>query len=194
MANQAPTFPLFQVIRKGPRPNKSIRFATNLAAQLAGIAFIESSTPNKDQDDSGGCALADGTRSFAGFVTRPVLAQVGGLPAVPVPTYSELSTGGNPNIPFEEAFSAGLEGSLEDADEYEAEGSTFLATNSANGSNTNNDLTAATTVGTKCSFLGGKTCKATTAQVAEFEVAEVQTPNTAGNLRMRFRRIYGVII
>ncbi len=178
-----PIKPLFQVIRRGPRPNKSVRLASNLSACPAGTAFIEASTPNKDQDDSGGCALSSGTRPFAGFITRDVIT------TVPTPTYSELSQGMPPSLPLETAFQAGYEASLEDADEYEAEGSDFIT--SSGGAN---DLTAATTVGTKCSFLSGKSCKATTGQVAEFEVAEIQTPVVTGNTRIRFRRIYGVTI
>ena len=186
MSYQSPTYPLFQVIRRGPRPNKSVRLPITLAAKPAGTAFIESTNPNTDQDDSGGCALADGSLLFAGFITRDILAAVNGAPAVPAPTYAELSTGGTPDIPFETAFSAGLEGSLEDADEYEAEGPAFIS--SGNGAY---DLTAATAIGTRCSFYNGVTCAAQSGQHAEYELAEIQTPSTPGNLRMRFRKIYG---
>ncbi len=189
MAKQSPTVPLFQITVKGPRPNRTVRFPINLAACSAGAAFMESNTPNKDQNDSGGCALSDGTKLFAGFVTRDVLAATAGSPTTPVPTYAELSTGGNPNLPFETAFSAGFEGSLEDAEMYEAEGVTFVS--SGNGAS---DVTAATAIGTKLSFLGGVTCVAQTGQRAEFELAEVQVPSVAGNVRIRARKIYGVTV
>lgn len=185
MAKQAPTYPLFQVIRKGPRPNKTVTLPASLAACGAGTAFIEV-TPAADQDASGLVALADGSKVFAGFITRDVLAQVNGAPQVPVPTYSELSTGGNPNLPFETAFSAGLEGSLEDADEYEAEGSAFIS--SGNGGR---DITAATAIGTRLSFYGGVTCVAQAGDHSEFELAEIETPSTAGNLRIRVKKFYG---
>lgn len=187
MPNQAPTYPLFQITRRGPRANKTVRLPLALAACFAGVAFIESNTPNKDQDESGGAALADGTRPFAGFITRDVLAAVNGAPAVPVPTYAELSTGGNPNLPYETAFSAGGEASLEDADEYEAEGAAFVS--SGNGGR---DITAATALGTKLSFYGGVTSVAQTNDIAEFELAEIQTASTPGNVRIRARRLYGV--
>ena len=125
--------------------------------------------------------------SFIGFITRPVLAAVNGAPAVPVPTYAELSTGGNPNIPFETAFSAGLEASLEDAEMYEAEGSDFIA-GSGNGNRT---LTSSTPIGSKLSFTGGKTCVAASGDISEYILAEIQTPSTPGNLRIRARKTYG---
>ena len=186
MAKQAVTYPLFQITKKGPRNNKSVTLPLALAACSAGTAFMEG-TPAADQDGSCLVALHTGTKLFAGFITRDVLAAVGGVPAVPIPTYSELSTGGNPNIPYETAFSAGLEGSLEDADEYEAEGAAFVS--SGNGAR---DITAATTIGTKLSFYGGVTCVAQSNDRAEFELAEIETPSVVGNIRIRARKIYGV--
>ena len=186
MSKQAVTYPLFQIIRKGLRNNKTVTLPLALAACGAGTAFMEG-VPPADQDASGLVALSDGSQLFAGFITRNVLAAVGGVPAVPVPTYSELSTGGNPNIPFETAFSAGLEGSLEDADEYEAEGVGYVS--SGNGGR---DITALTAIGTKLSFYGGVTCIAQSNNRAEFELAEIQTPSTPGNVRIRARKIYGV--
>lgn len=186
MAKQAVTYPLFQIIKKGPRANKSVTIPLALAACSAGTAFMEG-TPVADQDASGLCALSDGSKLFEGFITRDVLAAVGGVPAVPVPTFSELSTGDSPNIPYETAFSAGLEGTVEDADEYEAEGPLFVS--SGNGGR---DITNATAIGTKLSFTGGVTCIAQTGNRSEFELAEIQTPSVAGNVRIRARKIYGV--
>jgi hypothetical protein len=188
MAKQSPTLPLFQVIRRGARPNKTVTLPITLAACSAGTAFIEGNPP-KDQDASGVVALADGSEPFAGFVTRDVLAAVNGVPAVPVPTYAELSTGGNPNIPYETAFSAGTEASLEDADEYEAEGPSFVS--SGNGGR---DITAATALGTRLSFYNGVTCIAQTGNWSEYYLAEQETPSTPGNVRIRARRIAGTTV
>jgi len=186
MSNQAPSRPLFEVIRRGPRPNKTVTLPAAATAP-AGTAYQEASSTNAespaDQDFSGGCVLADGTRPFGGFVTREIII------GVPVPTYAELSVGGNPSLPLETQFSAGGEGSLEDADEYVAEGTGYLS--SGNGAR---DITNATAIGTKCSFYGGKTAAAQSGQVAEFELAEIQTPVVPGNVRARFRRLYGVTV
>lgn len=186
MSQQAPTYPLFQIIRKGPRNNRSVTLPLTLAACSAGTAFMEG-VPVADQDASALVALSDGTKLFAGFITRDVLAAVGGVPVVPTPTLAELSGSAAARIGFETQFSAGLEGSLEDADEYEAEG---VALSSGNGAR---DLTALTAIGTKLSFYGGVTCIAQSTNRAEFELAEIQTPSVAGNLRIRARKIYGVV-
>lgn len=185
--NVSPTYPLFQVIKRGPRSNKSVTLPLALAACPAGTAFMDA-TPAADQDLSGSVALATGALMFQGFITRDVLAAVNGVPAVPVPTYSELSQGASPNIPFETQFSAGLEGSLEDAQEYEAEGTGFIS--SGNGAS---DVTAATAIGTRLSFLNGVTCVAQANQWSEFVLAEFQTPSVAGNLRIRCEKIFGGI-
>jgi hypothetical protein len=139
------------------------------------------------QDGSEVVVLADGSKEFAGFITRDVLAAVNGVPAVPMPTYAELSVGAAPSLPLETAFSAGLEGSVEDADEYEAEGANFLSL--ANGSGM--DWAANTAVGTRASFYNGVTSVAISGDRAEFYLAEWITPQVPGNLRGRFARIYG---
>ncbi|MDE2101796.1 MAG: hypothetical protein KGL39_31405 [Patescibacteria group bacterium] len=185
MANQAPVKPLFQVTRRGPRPNRSVSLPISLAACSAGTAFMSSATP-AGNDASEAVALADGSLEFLGFITRDVLAAVNGVPAVPVPTYAELSIGAAPSLPLETAFSAGLEGSLEDADEYEAEGA-FIS--SANGSG--RDWAGNEAIGTRASFYAGQTCKGISGQRAEFALAEWTTPQVAGNIRGRFTRIYG---
>jgi hypothetical protein len=192
MATQSPTYPFFQIIVKGPRPNRSVTLPIGLAAQFAGAPTMEG-TPAADQDASGLIALSDGSKLFAGFITRDVLAAVNGVPAVPVPTYSELSTGGNPNLPFENAFSAGLEASIEDADQYEAEGVNMVS--SGNGAR---DITAATAIGTALSFYVqangiSVTCVAQTGNYSEFQLAEIQTPSVAGNVRIRARKVYGKV-
>ena len=187
MPYQAPTYPLFQVIRKGPRTNKSVALPINLAACPAGTAFIEA-TPAYDQDASTAVALSSGTNMFAGFITRDVLAATGGVPTVPVPTYSELSSGASPNIPFETQFSAGFEGSLEDAEEYEAEGATLVS--SGNGAY---DVSNTTPIGTPLSFYQGKTCVAQAGQWTEFVLAEQMTPSVPGNVRIRARKTFGAV-
>jgi len=181
--NQQPTKPLFQVTRRGPRPNRSVQLPITLAACPAGTAFMQA-TPAVDNSEA--VALADGSLEFLGFITRDLLAAVNGVPSVPVPTYAELSIGAAPSLPLETAFSAGLEGSLEDADEYEAEGTQFIS--SGNGGR---DITANTVIGTRVSFYGGVTCVAQSTNRAEFYLKEFQTPQVAGNLRCSFARIYG---
>jgi hypothetical protein len=187
MANQSVVKPQFMVTRRGSRPNKSVTLNINLAAQSAGAAFMEDASAPNGQDASELVTLATGAKPFAGFVTRDVLAATGGVPTVPMPTYSELSEGMSPSLPLETQFSAGTEGSVEDAEEYEAESSVFLS--SANGGG--RDFTGATPIGTRCSFYNGVTCIAVTGQVAEYYLAEWETPQTTGNLRGRFVRIYG---
>jgi len=188
--HQAPSRPLFQVIRRGPRPNKSVTLPAGITVS-AGTAYQEASGANvqtpADQDFSGGVVLADGTRPFAGFVTRDVAV------GVPVPTYSELSVGGNPSLPLETKFQAGGEGSLEDADEYECEGSEFISSGTGSSSGTGaRDISPASAIGSVCSFYNGRTAIAAAGQYGEFELAEIQVPSIPGNMRARFRRIYGV--
>jgi hypothetical protein len=182
--NQPVVKPLFQVTRRGPRPNRSVALPITLAACSAGTAFMEA-TPSLDSSEA--VALADGSMEFLGFITRDILAAINGVPAVPVPTYAELSVGAAPSLPLETAFSAGLEGSLEDADEYEAEGPSFISSGNGGG----RDLAANTPIGTRVSFYGGVTAIALSGQRAEFFLKEMQTPQVAGNLRMAFARIYG---
>ncbi|MDE2105479.1 MAG: hypothetical protein KGL39_50090 [Patescibacteria group bacterium] len=186
MANQAPVKPLFMVTRRGPRPNRSVSLPIALAACSAGTAFMSAATP-AGNDASEAVALADGSLEFLGFITRDILAAVNGVPAVPVPTYAELSIGAAPSLPLETAFSAGLEGSLEDADEYEAEGSAFISSGNGGG----RDWAGTEAIGTRASFYAGTTCKAITGQRAEYALAEWITPQVTGNLRARFNRIYG---
>jgi len=186
---QQPTYPLFQITIPGPRPNKSVRFPITLAACLAGTAFQESATPNTDQDDSGGVALATNLVPFAGFTTRDVLAAVNGVAAVPAPTFSELATSGDAaNLPFENPFSAGTEGSLQDAETYECEGTGFVS--SGNGAR---DITAATAIGSKLTFFNGVTALAQTNDLSEFYLAEQQTPSVPGNVRIRCKRRYAQV-
>ncbi len=185
MSRQAVTYPLFQITKKGPRHNKSVTLPIGLAACSAGTAFMEGTAP-ADQDGSCVVALHTGTKLFAGFITRDVLAAIAGVPAVPTPTFAELSGG---NIGFETAFSAGLEGTIEDAEEYEAEGAAFVS--SGNGAR---DISALTALGTKLSFTGGVTCVAQTGDRAEFELAEIETPSVSTNVRIRARKIYGVTV
>jgi hypothetical protein len=177
-----PTNPLFQILhRNAARPNKSVTLPSG--ASSAGIAYVED-TPAADQDGSRLVKLADGVRPFSGFITRDVIV------GTPTPEFAELAASGDaPDLPMESAFSGGGEGSLEDADEYEAEGPTYIS--SGNGAQ---DILPGTAVGTKCSFLNGKTCKAASGQVAEYELAEQLVPAVAGNVRCRFRRLAGVTL
>lgn len=167
--------------------NRSVTLPLNTAACSAGAAFMQATAP-AGNDASEGVILADGTKGFLGFITRNVLAAIAGVPAVPVPLYAELAVGAAPSLPLETSFSAGLEGSVEDADEYEAEGTTFICS----GSGASYDILVTTPLMTRCSFKAGTTCIASGSGIrAEFYLAEIVTPQVVGNVRGRFVRLYG---
>ena len=166
--------------------NRSVTLPLNTAACSAGAAFMQATAP-AGNDASEGVILADGTKGFLGFITRNVLAAIAGAPAVPVPLYAELAVGAAPSLPLETSFSAGLEGSVEDADEYEAE-TPFLCS----GSGASYDITADTPLLTRCSFKAGMTCIASGSGIrAEFYLSEIVTAQVSGSVRGRFVRLYG---
>jgi hypothetical protein len=161
----------FEILRRGSRQT-NISLVLPAAAALEGIAFQESAT-------AGTAELADSTKPFAGFVTRVVLTEL------PTPSIAELT--GQGAQPLETGFIAGYEGAFEDADEFVAEGGDYLYSGTGM-------LVTGTALKTKCAFKDGKARIAQSGEYAEFMLVEKQTPETSGNLRMRFARISGVIV
>lgn len=163
---------LFDVTRRRhARDNKSLTFPDNAVATPRGTAYMEGAGDT--------AVLADGTKKFAGFSLVKTVTDI----SLTLPTVYELAGGERP-LPIETPYFPGQEGAFEDADEYIAESSAYLT--SSGGAN---DITAATTVGTNCSFLAGKTCKATSGQLSEYFLAEQLPPLVAGsNARCRFAR------
>jgi hypothetical protein len=162
--------------------NKSLTFPANAVAMPRGTAYIEGAA---DASGQATAVLADGTKKFAGFTLVKVVTDVS---ASLTETVFEMAGGEGP-LPAETPYFPGQEGAFEKADEYIAEGTDHIS--STGGAS---DITPTTAVGTKCSFLGGKTCKATTGQIAEFYLAEQLTPIVAGNVRARFAKLEGVVV
>lgn len=157
---------LFEILRRGSRQNISLILPA--VAALEGTAFQESATAGTGE-------LGDGTKK-AFFVTRPVVT------ALPNPSIAELT--GQGAQPLEQEFLGGYECGLEDADEFVAEGAMIY---SGTGM-----FAAGTALKTKAGFKDGKIRQAQSGEIAEFMLVEKMTPETAGNLRLRFERIEGV--
>jgi len=158
---------LFEIIRRGPRENKSLT--------MPAVAIVEGAAMQEDTTNPGTAKLADGTTPFGGFVNRPVVV------GVPTPTYAELAGGGS--LPLESPYQAGHEGSLEDADEVIAEGADYVLGTGGDA------ISAGTAVNTKCSFRVGKFCVAQTNQRVEYVLIEKPAPVVAGNFRGRFKKV-----
>lgn len=188
MSNQSAYASLFEITKRSPRPYRSLIAPAGAAGR--GIAFIEDGT-TAAVNGIRYAKLSDGTAPLAGFVTRPIKA--GG------PTLEDAVYPNRIELPFSDGTGTGddIAGSniisLEQAEEVQAEGhgaSGYLY--SGSGSNT---IVAGTPIGTRCSFLNGKFSIATTAQIAEFELAEIiTTPAVAGNVRARFTLIAGQVV
>lgn len=162
---------LFQILRRGARQNKSL--IVPAVAQSMGTAFQESAT-------AGTAELADGTKPFAGFVTRDIAT------ALPTPSIAELT--GQGAQPLEQPFLGGYEAGLEDAEEFVAEGADFIYSGTG-------QITAATALKSKCGFKNGQIRVAQTGEYAEFMLVEKQTVEVStNNVRGRFERIHGVVI
>lgn len=153
---------LFEITRRSPRPVRS--GLTPAAAAIRGIAMQESAV-------AGTMELADGSKPFAGFMTRPTV--VGG------PVLGDIVYPGRLELPF----ATGEEGSWEFAEEVEAEGSTYLDA----------ALIAAPTLKAPLTFTAGKFDLAAAADLAEFVLVESMTPMVAGNVRIRAVPIDGWI-
>lgn len=126
---------LFEITRRSPLPVRSL--VTPASPATRGQAFQESAT-------AGTAELADGTKPFAGFITRN--SQVGG------PVLGDVIYPGRLELPFETGFA----GSFEYAEEIEAEGTTFIDTASQYGA-----ITTGTALGTELTFNAGKLSVAT---------------------------------
>jgi hypothetical protein len=157
---------LFEITKKSPRPVNTL--LTPAVPAVRGTPMQESAT-------AGQAELADGTKPFAGFMTRA--SQVGG------PVLGDVIYPGRLELPF----ATGEEGSFEFAEEMVAEGADYISSDGTVG------ITAATALKTPCSFVGGKFAKAATGQFVEFVLVELPTPELAGNVRARFRATPGYV-
>ncbi|HEV2330568.1 MAG TPA: hypothetical protein VGY56_17445 [Verrucomicrobiae bacterium] len=152
-----------------PQPDASL--ATGTVVNPRGVAFQFDST-------DGQAVMADGTKAFAGFITR--YTKVDG------PTLEDVVYPGRTELPFV----AGGPASFEYAEEVEVEGppgvnSTYVIGTGASA------ISAATAAETKLSFSGGAFCVAQTGQDAEFILVAQMTPEVTGNIRFRARKITG---
>ncbi len=160
---------VFEIKIRGSRHNKSLQMPA--FAVLEGVALQESTT------NPGVAELADGTIPAGGFVNRAVAV------GVPTPTYAELA-GQGASMPLESPYQAGHEGSLEDAEEVEAEGADHILGTGGDA------ITSSTAIKTRCSFRAGKFCVAQTNQYVEYMLVEKKTPHFAANgTRYRFRKV-----
>jgi hypothetical protein len=153
---------LFEITRRSSRPVRSL--LTPATAYPRGTAMQESAT-------AGTAELADGTKPFAGFMTRA--SKVGG------PDLGDITYPGRLDLPF----ATGEEGTFEFAEEVEAEGSDYVDAG----------ITAGTTLKTPLTFLNGKFYIAASTNLAEFVLVELPTPRDAGNVRIRAVPIDGWI-
>ena len=171
-----PLTSLFEITKRSPRPYKSLVAPTG-AAGGRGTAFIE------DPANAGKALEADGSAPIAGFVTRPIL--VGG------PTLADAIMPNRTDLPFADGDYI----SLEQAEEVEAEGYDPANINgflySGTGGNAAKTITAATTIGTRCSFRNGQFSVAVTGDYSEWLLQEIKPPMVAGNVRARFVLIEG---
>jgi hypothetical protein len=153
---------LFVITKRSPRPVNSL--TSPAAAAVRGVAMQESAT-------AGVAELADGSKPFAGFLTRNT--QVGG------PVLGDVIYPGRLELPTETSGPS----SMEFGEEVEAEGATFLDAS----------LTSGAALKTPLTFAAGKFIAATTGKLVEFELVEQQTPVNAGNVRIRARAVYGYV-
>jgi hypothetical protein len=145
---------LFEITLRSPLP--VISLVTAAAATIRGVAFQESAV-------AGVAELADGSKPFAGFITRN--SQVGG------PALGDVIYPGRLELPFP----TGDVGSFENAAMFEVEGGTFVDAG----------ITGATPLKTPLSFLAGKVCAAIANQYVQFMLVEQQVPAVPGNVRIR---------
>ena len=157
---------LFEILRRSPRPVVSLLTpASGQGYALAnGLIGYARGTPMQESATAGQAELADGTKPFAGFMTRD--SQAGG------PVLGDTIYPGRLELPF----AAGLEGSFEFGEEVVAEGPNFIDAG----------LTAATPLKTAVSFAGGKFAVAVSGQDAQFVLVELPAPDVTGDVRARF--------
>ena len=165
----------FEITKRSLRLYKSLTAPAGVGASR-GIAYIE------DPAHPGAAIVSDGSLPLAGFVTRNIL--VGG------PTISDAVLPNRIELPFTDGDFV----SLEHAEEVEAEGyGDHLY--SGSGAGAAKTITAATTIGTKASFLNGMFSIAAAGQNQEYYLAEIKAPAvpTANTFRARFVRIEGQV-
>lgn len=133
-----------------------------------------------DVSDAGARTLVLAEGKCDGFLTRDV--RTGTVPR----TSDELLF---PNSSLETPFLAQKEGTLEDADEFEAEGSDFLKTGAGTG-----QITGATAAGTKLSFESGVLYVAQEGDVAQYELIAQMTPEVDGGVRIWVKKIAGYVV
>lgn len=154
---------LFTITKRSPLPVNSL--LTPAVAAVKGAAMQESAT-------AGTAELADGTKVFAGFQTR--------ASAVDGPVLGDLIYPGRLELPFV----ATQDGTYEFAEEVVAEGTDYLSADVTVGIAVNSPLKS------PCSFVGGKFALGATGQICEYMLVETNiTPEVAGNVRARFRRM-----
>lgn len=153
----------FDIKRSSPRKHQSLQ--TPVAEALRGQFFQESAV-------AGVAELANGEKPLAGCLTRDV--KVGG------PTLADHVYPGRLELPF----TAGLQASFEKAEEFEAEGTDYLAASGGGGA-----ITSGTTLETELSLINGKLCVRGGAQIGFYRLKEIMTPETSGALRIRAAQI-----
>jgi hypothetical protein len=152
----------FEITKRSPRPTTSL--LTPAAACVRGQPLQESAV-------AGQAELADGSKPFAGWLTR--VSQVGG------PALGDVIYPGRLELPFV----AGQEGTTEFAEWIELEGASYLDAG----------ITGATPLKTPLSFKAGLVAVATSGQFVEHMLVEQQTPVTAGNVRIRIAVVPGYL-
>lgn len=151
----------FEITQKGAGNSISRKFAS---ATSRGVALGAKS------DDATSAQLAQGT-NFIGFVTRDVTTDG--------PALADHVYPGRLELPFK----AGQEVAIEQADEIEAEGGTYLVTSGTGA------ISGSTAVGSKLSFKDGKLRVKQSADDAYFMLEAQLTPETSGAVRIRARRL-----
>jgi hypothetical protein len=197
----------FEITKRSPRPYRSLAGVAGLNA-ARGTAFIE------DEANPGFAKLADGTVPIAGFITRN--AQVGG------PTIADAIMPNRIELPFADTDMQSFEQAEEVQAEGYGPNAT-LGTNggggqslgggnivgpsnnngnvviggaylySGSGANAAKTITGATTIGTKCSFIGGQFSVAQPGQIAEYVLAQILPPSRPdiNTFRCRFTLMSG---
>ena len=164
---------LFEITKRSPRPVVSLLTPASgqgyaLTAGSGLIGYMRG-TPMQESATPGQAELADGTKPFAGFLTRD--SQAGGA------TLADQIVPGRLELPFV----AGEDGSFEFAEEVVAEGPLLIDAG----------LTGATPLKTPISFAAGKFAVAGSGQNAQWVLVELPAPDTTGNVRARFVTMAG---
>lgn len=153
---------LFEISRPGP--GRHISLILPAGAAVRGLAYQESAT-------AGTAELADGTKPIVGFSTREV--------KVDGPALGDVVFPGRLELPFK----AGQEGSFEQAEEVQAEGTDYIVTDGAGA------VSSGTALETEMSFLGGKWQVKQSGQKIFGHLKEIMTPEVAGALRIRVQMV-----